>query len=72
MTSTGERMFDGSIPTSVKLFFFCTFNHNINITVDPHHPLLLDCFFSPFDCRCIDDVILLCAGGSDGPYLHLC
>ena len=51
MTSTGERMVDGSSPTSVKLFFFCTFNHNINITVDPPPPpLLLDCVFCLFFC----------------------
>ena len=38
MASTGELMVDGSSPTSVKLFFFCTFNQNINIIVDPPPP----------------------------------
>ena len=73
MTSTGERMVDGSSPTSVKLFFFCTFNHNINITVDPPPPTTAGLCFLFF--RVTADALMMsfcCVPGAVMAPIYMC
>ena len=77
MTSTGERMVDGSSPTSLKLFFFCTFNHNINITVDPTPPpyCWIVVFFFFFFFRVTADALMMsfcCVPGAVMAPIYIC
>ena len=75
MTSTGERMVDGSSPTLNKLFFFCTFNHNINIIVDPPPPTTAGLFFFFFFFRVTADALIMsfcCVPGAVMAPIYIC